>query len=178
MKGELIMKKIFAILLISGILVGCGSKPADKPDGKTIASITNKAEVMVESLSDKGNWITAITADITLDKELTVNGKFHQSNDPKKAVYRKLALHTQDDKFNVIDNFTLTTPKLVVDSENFSIFYGTVKGDILVNAPGFKLVGTKVEGNIIFSAANLKDSANLDLDSKGATVSGTVTVAE
>ena len=172
------MKKIFALLIISSILVGCGSKPPKTPDVESVASITDKSDVLVKSLSDKGNWLTAITADVAITENLEVKGKFHQSNDTAKAVYRKLALHTQDDKFNVIDNFTLTTPKMVVDSENFTVFYGTIKGDIHVNAAGFKLFGTKVEGNITFASQELQDSADLDLDGKGATVSGTVTIAE
>ena len=172
------MKKIFALLILSSLLVGCGSKPPKTPDVESVASITDKKDVVVKSLSDKGNWITAITADIALDDTLEVKGEFHQSNDKSKNVYRKLALHTQDDKFNVIDNFTLSVPKIVVDSKNFTVFYGTIKGDIHVNAEGFKLYGTHVEGNITFATQALQDSADLDLDGKGATVSGSISVAK
>ncbi|AMC94143.1 hypothetical protein AOC36_09120 [Erysipelothrix larvae] len=171
------MKKYLSILVVLFALVACGnSGDSEKPDANSTASVTNDATVVKKSLSAEGNWITAITADVTFTDELVVDGTFHQSNEESKDIYRKLALHTQDDAYNVIDNFTLTTPKLVVNSENFTIFYGTVKGDIYVNADGFALYGTKVDGNIVFASDAYKASSDLDKESKGAEVTGDITV--
>ena len=175
------MKKLITTLAVVLLLVGCGSKPTggDKePDATSVASISDKADDIAKSLGKDGNWITAATKDITLDKDVTVEGKFHDKNDTAKPVYRKLALHTQDDKFNILDNFTLTAPKLIVESENFTVFYGTIKGNIEVKEKGFSLVGTKIEGNITFASEDIMASAQLDKDAKGATVTGEVTVAK
>ena len=176
------MKKLIVLLSLGLILVGCGSKKPETPetpetpDTNSVASITDQGSVLADSLGANGNWITAATADIIFDSALTVDGEFHDKGDAKNAVYRKLALHTQDDKFNIIDNFTLTTPKLVVKSENFTVFYGTIKGDVEVHADGFTLVGTKVEGNVIFASEENKNSADLDKDAEGAEISGEVSV--
>lgn len=175
------MKKLIVLLTVGLMLVGCSTdtgKTPDETDTKTVASITDNSDILKESLSDKGNWITAITADVTLDSDLNVEGTFHDKGDDKNDVYRKLALHTQDDSFNIIDNFTLTTPKLVVKSENFTVFHGTIKGDVEVHADGFSLVGTTVEGNVIFASEANQESANLDKDDQGATITGEVTVLD
>ena len=181
------------VLLTGGLLAACSpdkapesssSTPASsvasstEEDVVTSASISDKPEVIASALAADGTWIAAATGDITFDKDLVVEGEFHDKDDASAAIYRKLALHTQDDKFNILENFTLTAPKVVVNSENFVVFYGTIKGDIEVNANGFALIGTKVEGNITFTKEEYKESADLDKDGKGASVTGEVTVAE
>lgn len=176
------MKKLIVLVVLGLALVGCGSKddtPKDEtPDVVTVASIVDNAEALEKSLAADGNWITAALNDVTLDKELTVTGMFHDKGVDTNDVYRKLALHTQDDKFNILDNFTLETPKLIVDSENFTVFYGTIKGDVLVKANGFTLVGTKVEGNIEFASEENKETAELNKDDLGAEVTGEIIVSE
>lgn len=172
------MKKLFIILSLGLLLVGCGNTDDKTPDAETTASITDNANEVVASLGTNGNWITAITSDVNVTDTLTVEGTFYDKGDSANAVYRKLALHTQDSSFNIIDNFTLTVPTLVVNSENFTVFYGTIKGNIEVNAEGFTLVGTTVEGNITFKSAALRDAANLDKDGIGTIITGDITVSE
>lgn len=144
-------------------------------DVVTGASISDKADVIEKALSADGNWIAAVTADVTFDKDLTVAGEFHNKGEASEDIYRKLALYAQDDKRVVTDEYTLTAPKVIVESENFNIVHGTVKGDIEVKANGFVLDAAKVEGNIVFEKAEYKDSAVLDKD--GASVTGETTVA-
>ena len=191
MKKTKLVTLTAAVLLSGGLLAACSpdEKPAESStpessvaasseDVVSSASITDKPEEIVKSLGAEGNWITAATADVTVDQEIVVDGEFHDKDDASADIYRKLALHTQDEKFTILDNFTLTVPKIVVNSENFTVFYGTIKGDIEVNANGFSLIGTKVDGNITFTKEEYQTSANLDKDGKGATVTGEVTVAE
>lgn len=180
------------VLLAGGILAGCtsdaktesssstpeSSVASSTEDVVTSASISDKPEVIASALAADGNWLAAATGDITFDTDLVVDGEFHDKDDASAAIYRKLALHTQDEKFNILENFTLTAPKVIVNSENFVVFYGTIKGDIEVNANGFALIGTKVDGNITFTKEEYKESADLDKDGKGASVTGEVTVAE
>lgn len=140
------------------------------------ASISDQASVIEKALSADGNWIVATTADITFDSDVTVAGEFHNKGDESEDIYRKLALYAQDDDHNVTDEYTITVPNLIVESENFNIVHGTVKGDIEVKANGFVLNGAKVEGNIVFASQEYQDSATLDED--GASVTGDISVAD
>lgn len=138
------------------------------------ASISDKPEVIEKALGKDGNWIVAATADITFDKDVTVSGEFHDKGETSGDIYRKLALYAQDSDHKVTDEYTLTVPKMTVETENFNIVNGTVKGDILVKANGFVLNGTKVDGKVTFEKEEYKTSATLDKE--GAEVTGDVTV--
>lgn len=152
------------------------STTASSADVVSTASISDDADVLTNALGADGNWIVAATDDVTFTTDVTVTGEFHDKGDDTADIYRKLALYSQDDDRNVTAEYTITVPKLIVESENFNIVHGTVVGDIEVKADGFVLNGAKVEGNITFDTQAHKDSATLDED--GASVSGDVTVAE
>ena len=194
------MKKIkfaslAALVLISGSLLAACSSDEDTSTGSSTAatsevaetegteedvvstaSISDQADVIEKALGTDGNWIVAITGDVTFDSEVTVAGEFHDKGDASADIYRKLALYAQDENRVVTDEYKLTVPKLVVESPNFNIVNGTVVGDIEVKANGFVLNGATVEGNITFATQEYKDSAVLDQE--GASVTGEVTVAE
>lgn len=143
-------------------------------DVVTSASISDKPEVLEKALGEDGNWIIAATADVTFDKDVTVAGEFHDKGESSGDIYRKLALYSQDSDRKVTAEYTMTVPELVVESENFNIVHGTVKGDILVKANGFVLDGAKVEGNVTFEKEEYKTSAKLE--ENDASVTGDVTV--
>lgn len=193
MKYGKMVTLVATLLVVSWGLVACGSdksndgsetstskvekESADSSnDVVTGASISDKADEITNALSEKGNWIVAVTGDITFEKDLSVAGEFHDKGEKSGEIYRKLALYSQDKDRKVTDEYTITVPKLVVESENFNIVHGSVNGDIEVKANGFILDGTKVEGNIIFENEEYKESAILDKD--GASVAGEVTVTE
>ena len=186
---------VAATLLVSGgLLAACGAdKEADAPAASSTettevaassteespevvstASISDKADVIAKALSAEGNRLAGAPADITFDSDVTVAGEFHDKNDAAADVYRKLALYSQDENRTVTAEYTITVPKLIVESENFNIVHGTVVGDIDVNANGFVLNAAKVEGNINFATEEQKASAVLDQE--GASVTGDVTV--
>ena len=190
MKSIKLVTLTASLMLAGGFLAGCASDQ-DKTNETTVASttavssevevvttasISDSPEVIEKALSADGNWIVAALKDLTFTSDVVVDGQFHNKNDESADIYRKLALYTQDEDHNVTGEFTLTTPKMVVNSENFNIVHGTVKGDIEVNANGFVLNGAKVEGNVTFTKAEYKDSADLEME--GASVSGDVSVAE
>jgi hypothetical protein len=200
-KGEGNMKKtkitlIAASLLMGGtLLAACSSDnnttassstaastaastatTASTDDVVSTASVSNQTSVIEKALSADGNWIVAVTDNMTFDKDLTVDGEFHDKGDAANDIYRKFALYSQDENRTVTAEYTITVPKLVVNSENFNIVHGVVKGDIEVNAKGFVLDGTKVEGNITFASKEIQDSATIDKD--GASVTGDVKVSE
>ncbi|WP_428908477.1 polymer-forming cytoskeletal protein [Niallia sp. Krafla_26] len=176
----------FKALLVSSLLVGtlaaCGTEEAaeepkeevkteqpaaesteEKTDVVTTASIVDNAEDLAKAASKDGNWIFAITNDVTMDKELVVEGEFHDKGDTTKDIYRKFAPYTQDADHNVLERFTLTVPKMTVKSENFKVQAGIVKGDVYVEANGFTLTeDATIDGNIYYASEDLKASAKVD----------------
>lgn len=145
-------------------------------DVVSTASVSDDPAVLETALSADGNWIVAATKDVTFTNDITVAGEFHDKGDDSSDIYRKLALYSQDADRNVTAEYTITVPTLTVESENFNIVHGTVKGDVVVKANGFVLDGSKVEGNVTFEKQEYQDSATLDKD--GASVTGEVTVSE
>lgn len=175
------------VILSVGMLAGClNSSAPESEDSATPATPEAPADTdtatsaspkessdpaaLAKGLSADGYWIFAVLGDVTVSETLNVDGEFHDKDDPAAAVYRKLALYAQDENRNVTARYTLTVPQMVVTSPNFRIQEGTVKGDIQVNADGFELVGSTIEGNVTFETQAQMDSAKL---TEG-TVTGTV----
>lgn len=148
------------------------SASTSEVDAVATASITSDPQAIIDGLSENGSWIMATLSDVTIDKEVVVAGEFHDKGDASQKLFRKLALYTQDADRNVTANFTLTVPQITVKSPAFRIQNGIVKGNIVVDADGFELVGTTVEGDVTFTTQAQMDSANL---AEG-TVTGTVSV--
>lgn len=177
-----------SLVIVGGMLTACGSNDSASTGSSTSssaetsskdevvsgASISDKATVIEKALGAKGNWIVAITDDVTMEKNLVVSGEFHKKGDDSQEIYRKLALYAQDENHNVTDEYTLEVPEMTVNTENLNIVHGTVKGDIIVKANGFVLDGSKVEGNVVFEKEEYKASANLDKDE--ASVTGKISV--
>lgn len=164
--------KVLAVTLVLAtiLLAGCGSQPAStsnssKPDVVTTASVVNNADAFIKAISKDGTWIIATLNDLTTDKELVLDGTFKNGKKDDKGndvIQRKIALYTQDDKRNVTARFTLTAPKLTVNSPEASIQHGTFKGDIYINAKDFQLVDTKVDGNLYFMTDEAKSTFKMD----------------
>ena len=172
----------FKALLLSTVLVGtlaaCGTNDQDakdktedtaktekteKTDVVTTASIVDNADALVKAASAEGNWIFAILNDVTMDKELVVDGEFHDKGDAANPIYRKFAPYTQDADHNITASFTLTVPKMTVKSENFKIQGGTVKGDVYVEANGFTVADTAtVDGNVYYASEDVKATAVIE----------------
>ncbi len=148
------------VALATTAFVGCGKKetpapPATekKPEVVTTASIVNKEDAFEKAISKDGKWIIATLKDLTFTKDLVLDGDFKngKKDDKGNEVFqRKIALYTQDDKKNVTARFTLTAPKLTVNSVNASIQHGTFKGDVYVSGKNFQLVDATIDGNLYF----------------------------
>lgn len=156
---------VLALAIATTLSVGCAKKaePAattktetkteQKADAVTTASIVDNAEAFQKAISKDGRWIIATLKDLTIDKELVLEGEFKNGKKDDKGndiIQRKIALYTQDEKRNVTARFTLTAPKLTIKSPNARIQSGTFKGDIYVEAKNFELVDAKVDGNVYF----------------------------
>ena len=111
------------------------------------------------------------------NNEITMEGDFSKTDTTERNkvthVGRKLNLFYIDNSNNVINNYTLSVPKLVVKSNDTTIKGGKIKGDIYVESNGLILDDTKVEGNIYFKNEKNKDSFKLE---NAASVSGDLKV--
>ncbi len=144
----------------------------EEVDAVTTASIVTDGDALISGLSTEGTWIVATLNDIELSAELIVDGEFTH----REALDRKLALYTQDEDRNITAQFTLTTPKLIVKSPNFRITGGTVKGDVYVEANGFKLdKASTVDGDIYFAS---KEQLDTFVATETSAVTGKLVVAD
>lgn len=162
-KSRFISLLVVSVLAVS-FLTACG-KSDDKQTGSTtsdktakvyaeVLQGTDKFDILSKAVSEDGVWLTRVTKDISAsDKTLTVEGLFAGDG----QVNRELALYKSDADDKPIATYTLRVAKLVVKSPSFTIAKGTVKGDVYVGAPGFKMTGSgKVDGNLIFASDDLK----------------------
>ncbi|MEC0168071.1 polymer-forming cytoskeletal protein [Paenibacillus graminis] len=175
--------KLVKGLIVAGVaaalLSGCGnnndkakeaasaspaaSAAAETTDAQSTASIVNQADAFTKAVSAEGNWIVAILNDLTVDTDVVVAGEFHDKGKAENAIYRKLALYAQDADHKITASYTLTAPKVTVQSENFKVQGGTIKGDVYVEAKGFTLDKTAtIDGNLYFKSDDLKTSAVLE----------------
>jgi hypothetical protein len=177
-------KVILLIMALStSLFVGCATTPpaapsptsqpsksnATTPDGVTTASIVDSAAAFQKAISSSGSWIIAITKDLTSDKDLVLDGEFKNGKkdaNGKDIIQRKVALYAQDAKRTITARYTLTAPKLTVNSPEASIQHGTFKGDVYVSAKDFQLIDAKVEGNIYFTTDEAKSTFKADSTSK------------
>lgn len=167
--------KVFLTLLLAvGLLVACGgngAEDADKgadtdadtdADVVAAASFVGNADELIATAGDNGAWIIIPTTDISVDEELVVSGTFHDQGDEANDVYRKLAAYDTDEDQNITEQRTITTPRLVVKSENLYFKGGTLDGDVYVEADGFELDETAtITGDLVFANADVEASATI-----------------
>ncbi|WP_067841251.1 hypothetical protein [Amphibacillus sediminis] len=171
-------KLFLAMILTIGLLAACGgANDTDKSDDNdadtvTAASFADDGEALKLAASENGTWIIIPQSDMTLEEDLVVSGTFHDGGEESGDIYRKIAAYTQDDDRNIVDQWKITVPQLVVQSENLNFQGGTLDGDVYVEADGFLLHETAtVTGTITFANADYQASAQID-----GTVEGDVVV--
>lgn len=162
-----ILLLIFALSTI--FFTGCANnatpnKPTTptSPDVVTSASVVDTAEDFEKAIGSSGTWIVAILKDLTVDKDIVLEGEFQNT---KNDTQRKIALYSQDEKFNITDRYTLTAPKLTINSPKASLQHGVFNGDLHVLQNDFELIDTKVNGNIYFATDEAMSTFKMDADS-------------
>jgi len=167
-----VLALVLTISVAATMFAGCATTPVPKPeatpDVKTSASIVDNAAAFQNAISSKGTWIIAITKDLSIDKDLVLDGEYKNGKkdaNGKDIIQRKIALYTQDDKKNVTARFTLTAPKLTINSPEARIQSGTFKGDVYVSAKNFQLVDAKVDGNLYFTTEEAQSTFKKDATS-------------
>ena len=161
--------KLFLITASMGLLAACGNGDTDEEvteDTEEVAedttedteetdatsgatqSVIGSADDLEEAMSADGGWIVIFEGDIESDQELVLEEG--PTNDGETT--RKLALYTQDDDRNILEQFTLTAPSVTIESENSRIQGGTVAGDVYVNANNFSMPDGTIDGDLIFGS--------------------------
>ncbi|MDF2510923.1 MAG: hypothetical protein K0S04_789 [Herbinix sp.] len=142
---------------------------AETPDVVTTASIVDTEDAFLKAISKEGTWIIAITKDLSIDKDLVLEGEYKNGKKDdagKDVVQRKIALYSQDENRKITAKYVLTAPKLTVSSPNGSIQHGAFNGDLYVDVAGFELVDATIDGDVYFTKKEYKDSFKMDDTSK------------
>jgi hypothetical protein len=179
--GTLMKNKVILLICVlsTTLCAGCGQQAAPSPststqpsstagtktDVVTTASIVDNAAAFEKAISSSGTWIIAIIRDVTIDKDLVLDGEYKngkKDTNGKDIIQRKIALYAQDANRKITARYTLTAPKLTINSLNASIQHGTFKGDVYVIAKNFELVDAKVDGNLYFTTDDAKSTFKMD----------------
>jgi uncharacterized cupredoxin-like copper-binding protein len=166
---------LLTLIMLAVLFVGCTQEQPDEPapvtppeatpDVVTSASIVDTEGAFEKAISNNGTWIICALKDLTFEKELVLDGEYtngKKDDEGKDIIQRKIALYTQDEDRNVTERFTLTAPKLTINSPEASIQHGTFKGDLYVSANNFKLVDATVEGDVYFSTDEAQSTFTMD----------------
>lgn len=145
-------------------VVSPGASPS-AVDIVTTASIVNTAAAFEKAISKSGTWIICLLNDLTIDKDLIVDGNFMNTKDPPVSM-RKLAFYAQDEARTVTARYTLTAPKMTINSIDCSIQHGTFRGDLYVAGKTFQLIDTTVDGNVYFLNTDAQSTFKMDATSK------------
>jgi hypothetical protein len=182
LQGGFLMKtisKIVMLMLVIALLTGCRNKPNNttpentsqdkQTDVVTTASIVDNQEAFMKAISVNGTWIIAITKDLTIDKDLLVEGDFKngKKDEAGNELYqRKIALYSQDENRTITARYILTAPKMTFNSRDGSLQHGTYKGDLYIGGLNFQLIDCTVEGNVYFTSQEAQNSFKMDETSK------------
>jgi peptidoglycan hydrolase-like protein with peptidoglycan-binding domain len=154
-----------------------GNKILTEVDAISTASLVRTGADFEKAISTTGSWIPCILNDLTIKKDLVLDGEFRNTKlDPVTglgAIARKIGLYSQDENHVTTRKFTLTVTSLTVKSPKATIQKGTFVGDLYIAAEGFTLKEVKVVGNVYFATQALKDTFVLDALSS---ISGTQAV--
>jgi len=165
------MKKLIATLVATAVVlstVGFTVMAADTkapgiyPDIVASASVNLTTETELQnSLGEKGTWITTLGKDVTLSNPLVWTGDVRKAG--AKAPARKLGLYYHSTpNIGGEQLFTLKVPDLYVKAENANLSYGTLAGNVRVQALGFKLTNCTVTGHLIFATREQYESASFN----------------
>lgn len=143
--------------------------PTTSPDIMTTASIVSNGDAFEKAIGTNGTWIICLLNDLSIDKDLVLDGEYKNGKKDEAGndiIQRKIALYTQDENRKITARFTLTIPKLTINSPKARIQSGTFKGDLYVSVKDFELVDATVDGNVYFTNDDAKATFKMDATSK------------
>ncbi|MHB1391544.1 MAG: hypothetical protein ACYCYE_00415 [Clostridia bacterium] len=147
--------------------------PGIYPDVVASASVNLTAEKELQnSLGEKGTWITTLGSNVTASNDLVWSGDIRKVGAAAPA--RKLGLYYHSSpNIGGEQLFTLKVPVLIVNAENANLSYGTLDGNVRIQAKGFKLTNCTITGYLFFTTQEQYDSATFN----EVTIKGDVWVA-
>lgn len=176
MKKKLILLTALT-LAVTSIMIGCSNTDSKSKEIDVVSSASQAPDekTFEEKISKDGNFIIITSKDLTFDKDLTVDGTFtKKDSNGNEVATRSLALAEYGDN-NTVIRYTLTVPRIIINSENTLLEYGIIKGDVYVQAPGFKTKDATIDGNLYFANQELMDAFSADELTK---VTGEIEVKE
>jgi len=138
-----------------------GDMMVESADVVSAASITDDPAAFKAAMAADGTWIASALTDFTYDEALVLEGDI----DHEGTMERKIALYEQDADRNITAEYTLTTPKLTIKSDNTRIKGGTIDGDLYVQASNLQLQHVVVTGDVYFASEDVKATFSADEDS-------------
>ncbi|MGL4374262.1 MAG: hypothetical protein ACRCS6_10785 [Turicibacter sp.] len=180
------LKQMFLATLVGTVvLTGCSNEtPETTPEVTTpettdavtypTQSVVTDEASLVEAGQGEQGWISLFQADVTTDEEIVIDGPiFKKDKESGEFVEsgRKVALYDQDADKNKTASYTLTAPKVTLETKT-QLRGGTLVGDLYVNAMDCSIKDMTIEGNIYFASQEVMDSFVNDAEMP-ATVSGT-----
>ena len=167
---------LLVIVMAASLLASCSagtttttSTTTSTTDVVASASIVDNAAGFENAISKDGTWIICTTKDLSIDKDLVLEGDFKNGKkdaDGNELLQRKIGLYTQDADRNIAARFTLTAKSLTIKSALASIEHGTFKGDLYIDVKDFQLVDATIDGNVYFQSEEIKTSFTMDDKSK------------
>lgn len=166
MKSKLILL-ILSIVVSISVLTGCTTKTETptEPDVVTGPSRANDEATFKDRISKDGNFIIITSRDLTFTEDLAVEGRFTKKDSDVATRVLAFATYTADGK-DIDKRFTVTVPRIVINSENTLLEYGIIKGDVYVQSEGFRTSDATIDGNLYFSTEELKNAFSIDDKSK------------
>lgn len=136
--------------------------PGIYPNVVSSASVLLTTEKELQnSLGAKGTWITTIAGDVTVANNLVWTGDVRKEGATAPA--RKLGIYYHSSpNIGGEQVFTLKVPTLVVQAENANLAYGTLDGNVDVQAKGFKLTNCTITGNLRFMTQEQYNTASFN----------------
>ena len=132
------------------------------PDVVSSASVNLATQTQLQnSLGEKGTWITTLGGNVTLTNDLTWIGDIRKEGATAPA--RKLGLYYHSSpNIGGEQVFTLKLPALIVKAQNANLAYGTLDGNVKVEANGFKMTYCTITGQLEFATQAQYDSATFN----------------
>lgn len=189
MNGKIL---VFTYLILSIFFFACTNKEyelnsydsnlssSNKENGidefENTSMVTNESELVVAL---KESYSITLKNNITSNNDFIMEGEFTKTDTTEENkvinVRRHLNIFYIDSSNNIISNYILEAPSLIIKSKDVTIKGGKFIGNIYVERPGFILNDTKVEGDIYFKDEESKASFKLE---NTANISGKIEVKE
>lgn len=172
MKGKILLLACLVILILFS---GCNSEDRDlinkdddveingekllEDESQNTSMIRNEEELIVAL---KESYSITIKNDVNCKNDIIMEGDFSKTDTTEINkvidVGRELNIFYIDQSTNVINNYVLEAPNLVIKSKDTTIKGGKFIGNIYVESNGFVLDDTKIDGNIYFRNLESKES--------------------